>query len=145
MVKNLPGNAGDVISIPGQGNMIPHAMEQLNPCAATTEAKELWSPCTAIREPACHNSWACSGQWPWPTARDPCAVRKFLCAVNKTWYCQLNQYILKKRIISNNHLNIWWQLTVFNLQLTWRLKNNNLLTFVNILSFYIGLTLNKQK
>ena len=31
MVKNLPFNAGDVGSIPGQGTKIPHATEQLTP------------------------------------------------------------------------------------------------------------------
>ena len=29
MVKNLPCNAGDMGSIPGQGTKIPHAAEQL--------------------------------------------------------------------------------------------------------------------
>ena len=37
VVKNLPCNAGDVGSIPVRGTKIPRAMEQLNPCAATTE------------------------------------------------------------------------------------------------------------
>ena len=31
VVKNLPSNAGDVGSIPGQGMRIPHATEQLSP------------------------------------------------------------------------------------------------------------------
>ena len=35
--KNLPCNAGDVSSIPGQGTKIPHAMEQLSLLATTTE------------------------------------------------------------------------------------------------------------
>ena len=34
VVKNLPCNAGDAGSIPGQGTKIPHAMEQLSICAA---------------------------------------------------------------------------------------------------------------
>ena len=38
MVKNLPSTAGDVGSIPGQGTKIPHAVQQLSPCAATTES-----------------------------------------------------------------------------------------------------------
>ena len=37
VVKNLPANAGDAGSSPGQGTKIPHAMEQLSPCATTTE------------------------------------------------------------------------------------------------------------
>ena len=40
MVKNLPTNAGDASSIPGQRTKIPHVMEQLSPCTL---------------EPACHN------------------------------------------------------------------------------------------
>ena len=31
VVKNLPCNAGDVGSIPGQGTKIPHVTEQLKP------------------------------------------------------------------------------------------------------------------
>ena len=37
VVKNLPSNAADAGSIPGQGTKIPHAAEQLSLCAATTE------------------------------------------------------------------------------------------------------------
>ena len=37
VVKNPPCNAGDAGSIPGQGTHIPYAMEQLRPCALTTE------------------------------------------------------------------------------------------------------------
>ena len=37
VVKNLPSNAGDVGSIPGQGTKIPHAIGQLSPRAATTD------------------------------------------------------------------------------------------------------------
>ena len=36
VVKNLPANAGDTGSSPGPGK-IPHATEQLSPCATTTE------------------------------------------------------------------------------------------------------------
>ena len=36
VVKNLPANAGDMVSVPGQGK-ISDAMEQLSPCATTTE------------------------------------------------------------------------------------------------------------
>ena len=36
VVKNLPANAGDTGSSPGLGR-IPHAAEQLNPRATTTE------------------------------------------------------------------------------------------------------------
>ena len=33
VVKNVSSNAGDVGSIPSQGNKMPHAMGQLIPCA----------------------------------------------------------------------------------------------------------------
>ena len=41
-VKNLPANAGDMVSSPGLGSKpwsgkIPHAVEQLSPCGTTTE------------------------------------------------------------------------------------------------------------
>ena len=36
VVKNPPANAGDTGSSPGSGR-IPHAAEQLSPCATTTE------------------------------------------------------------------------------------------------------------
>ena len=36
MVKNLPANAGDTGLSPGLES-IPHAEEQLSPCATTTE------------------------------------------------------------------------------------------------------------
>ena len=37
VVKNLPCNAGDAGSIPGQGTKIPHAVEQLSPLSTTAE------------------------------------------------------------------------------------------------------------
>ena len=37
VVENLPSNAGDTGSIPGQGTKIPHAAGQLSPCTATNE------------------------------------------------------------------------------------------------------------
>ena len=37
VVKNPPSNAGDAGSIPGRGTKIPHAAEQLSPCATSTE------------------------------------------------------------------------------------------------------------
>ena len=41
MVKNPPSNAGDAGSIPGRGTRIPHAAEQLSPCATSTEPARL--------------------------------------------------------------------------------------------------------
>ena len=38
VVKNPPCNAEDEGSIPDWRTKIPHAEEQLNPCAATTES-----------------------------------------------------------------------------------------------------------
>ena len=37
VVKNLPYNAKDTGSIPGQGTKIPHAVGQLSLCTTTTE------------------------------------------------------------------------------------------------------------
>ena len=71
VVKNLPSNAGDTGSIPGQGTKIPHAMGQISsprhnywvcvpqlesPCAANYRAHVPWSLCTTTREkPVCCN------------------------------------------------------------------------------------------
>ena len=41
VVKNLPYNAEDAGSIPGQGTKILHAAGQLSPCATTTELAQL--------------------------------------------------------------------------------------------------------
>ena len=43
VVKNLPCNAGDASSIPGQGTRIPHTMEPLSQRATTTEPHALES------------------------------------------------------------------------------------------------------
>ena len=37
VVKNPPASEGNTGSIPGPGTKTPHATEQLNLCAATTE------------------------------------------------------------------------------------------------------------
>ena len=50
VVKNSPPNAGNMGSIPGQGTKIPHATEQLNLHAATTE-----HPRATTRESVHHN------------------------------------------------------------------------------------------
>ena len=39
VVRNLPCNAGDIGSIPGQETKIPHAVDQLRPHNATTGAQ----------------------------------------------------------------------------------------------------------
>ena len=44
VVKNLPSNAEDACSVPGQGIKIPHTMGQIHPHAATRE-----SPSTAVK------------------------------------------------------------------------------------------------
>ena len=41
VVKNLPYNAGDAGSIPGQGTKISHAAGQLSPSTTTTELTRL--------------------------------------------------------------------------------------------------------
>ena len=45
VVKNPPGKAGGVGSIPGQGTEIPQAKEQTKPPAMTAEPVHHWSPC----------------------------------------------------------------------------------------------------
>ena len=47
---------------------IPHAVEQLSPCATTTEPA-LWSPRATTTEPACHNYWR-------PCAKSPCSATR---------------------------------------------------------------------
>ena len=39
MVKNLPGNAGDIDSIPDQGTKIPDVLEQLSPRTTTSDRR----------------------------------------------------------------------------------------------------------
>ena len=41
VVKDLPSNAGDLGSIPGQGTKIPNAVRQLSPHGTTREAHAL--------------------------------------------------------------------------------------------------------
>ena len=56
VVKNLPSNAGDTGSIPGQGTKVPHAMRQLESLhAATTEPLEAQEPLSCDKVPAHHN------------------------------------------------------------------------------------------
>ena len=49
MVENPPVNAGDTDLFPGLETEMPHATEQLSPCATTTEAGVPKSLC-ATRE-----------------------------------------------------------------------------------------------
>ena len=49
VVKNLPYNAGDVGSIPGQGSKILHATEQLSLCVTMKD------PTWGKEDPACCN------------------------------------------------------------------------------------------
>ena len=49
VVKNLPDNVGDMGSIPGPANKIPHVTRQLSPCSTTTEACVPYNLCSAIR------------------------------------------------------------------------------------------------
>ena len=54
MVKNLPSNAGDAGSNPGQGTKIPHAAGQLSP-RSTTREKPAHPRSTTREKPAHHN------------------------------------------------------------------------------------------
>ena len=55
LVKNLPSNAENVGSIPGQGTKIPHATAQLSLRATATELARLnWRACVPqTTEPTC--------------------------------------------------------------------------------------------
>ena len=55
VVKNLPYNAGDAGSIPGQGTKIPHATGQLSPRATATELVCHKLQSSNALEPAHHN------------------------------------------------------------------------------------------
>ena len=51
-VRNPPCNVENPVSVPGQGTKIPHATEQLNPCATTAEpTPQPESLCTATKDP----------------------------------------------------------------------------------------------
>ena len=53
VVKNIPYNAGYGGSIPSEGAKSPHGLEQLSPCARTTEtAPQLESQGAALKPPA---------------------------------------------------------------------------------------------
>ena len=52
MVKNLTCKAGDIGTIPGQGNKIPYTMWQVSPSATITEpAPQLENPCAPTKDP----------------------------------------------------------------------------------------------
>ena len=63
MVKNPPANAGDKGLIPAWSGKIPHAAEQLSPCATTTEPV-LYNPCATTTE-------ASEPQLPKPACLEP--------------------------------------------------------------------------
>ena len=51
MAKNPPTNAEDMGSSPGQRTKIPHATEQLSPCATTTEGHVPRAPALQQEKP----------------------------------------------------------------------------------------------
>ena len=51
VVKNPRCEAEDTGSAPGRGTKIPHATEQLSPCATTIKAHQLWGLNITTREP----------------------------------------------------------------------------------------------
>ena len=51
VAKTQPFSAGDVGSIPGQGTVIPHAVEQLSPQAMTTEPAHLRAYVPQLEKP----------------------------------------------------------------------------------------------
>ena len=53
---------------------IPHAVEQLGPCATATDPV-LWSPWATTAEPACRNYWGPRAWSPCSTAREATVMR----------------------------------------------------------------------
>ena len=58
VVKNLPYNAGDTGSIPGQGTKIPHAPGQLSPHTTTTELAHFNSRACVPTCSGAHMPWS---------------------------------------------------------------------------------------
>ena len=56
VVKNMPHNAGDVNSTPGQGTKVPHAMERLSPSTTGRESVCCKDPAWCSEDPGCCNS-----------------------------------------------------------------------------------------
>ena len=86
VVKNLPSNARDAGSIPGQGTNIPHASEQLS--AATTEAACSGACKPTTREkPSCHSKDpTCPNEdWTQPSKIPNKEMSPLTC---KSGYCQ---------------------------------------------------------
>ena len=111
MVENLPSNAGDVGSIPGQGTKIPHATGQLSPHATATEpahlkerarvpqTTELTHPGARAPQLERENPHATTREKPKQTARHhkriPHASTKIPCAAAKTRHSQKKRKINK--------------------------------------------------
>ena len=71
VVKNLPSNAGDASSIPGQGTKIPHAVGQLSLCAVTTEPAR-----SGAHEPQLERSPHAATKSPRATTKTRCKKKK---------------------------------------------------------------------
>ena len=72
VVKNLPFNAGDVGSVPGEGTKILRATEQLS--LGTATAEPVCHNQTALQanaEPVCHNQCAPQAKGPRDAAKIP--------------------------------------------------------------------------
>ena len=67
---NLPCSAGDRVSTPGQRAKIPHAAEQISPCATIIEPV-LYSLGAPTTEPTRQNYWCCVSQ-----LESSCTTRK---------------------------------------------------------------------
>ena len=88
MDKNLPVNAEDTGFIPGSGKT-PHAMEQLSPCASTTEPA-LDSLHTTANRPPCYNYGS-------HTLRGPVLHGKRRHHSAKPAYCRLTERVAPAR------------------------------------------------
>ena len=71
MVRNLPSNAGDAGSIPGQGTKIPHATGQLSPHATATEPGH-----SGVRVPQLERSLHAATKSPRAATETRCSLNK---------------------------------------------------------------------
>ena len=96
VVENLPANAGATRLILGPRTKIPRASGQLNPGAASTEARVLQSPRLATREATERRSLSITAREQLPLA----TTRESPCAAMKTWCSQKLEkimYFFKKK------------------------------------------------
>ena len=104
MVTYPPCNAGDMGSIPSQGNEISCTSLQLSLLMATAEAHELWSLQATTREPTCCNHWAYESQ-----PESPCTAVKDPIGCNQEFPC--HKELRRSHMQANKSINKYWKKT----------------------------------